>query len=199
MDGDQNYKIAMVGEHDVGKTSILKVLQDPTFFDIHLNEPTIGQKCFTYQSDNYKTKFSIWDTCGQEKYRSLTPITFRGCDGVILVFDITSKRTFDCLPEFITLIHDFCSQNCKLFLVGNKYDLKERRCVSYIEAENFRKEIKAESYIETSALTHENIDHLFHIISSQFQRNPPAREKIQISQSNENSSQSSKSSCFCKL
>jgi Ras-related protein Rab-11A len=82
-------------------------------------------------------KAQIWDTAGQERYRSITNAYYRGAVGALLVYDITSLKSFESLPEWLKQIKTYSESNIVVLLVGNKSDLKERREVRTEDAAAF--------------------------------------------------------------
>jgi small GTP-binding protein len=108
--------------------------------------------------------FNIWDTAGQEKYRSLTPMYFAGAHVAILVFDISQKETLPALREFFNLLQQRAPQDCLYVLVGNKADLVDKRQVSAEAADEFRMQIGADYYFETSALSGAGTSGMFETI-----------------------------------
>jgi small GTP-binding protein len=111
-------------------------------------------------------EFNIWDTAGQEKYRSLAPMYFTGAHLAILVFDITSRPSFQILDEFYDLLQQRAPEDCIYVLVGNKLDLDEGRQVGRQEAEEYRMRIGADYYFETSAIKGTNIKELFQTVAA---------------------------------
>ena len=111
----------------------------------------------SYQGNSFEIQ--LWDTAGQEQYRSLSPIYFRGARAAILVFDVTSKLSFTNLEKWLECLTEVAGDDVFLILVGNKNDLRERE-VSYPEGREWAQEHNAQ-YIETSAKTGENISLIF--------------------------------------
>lgn len=153
------YKIILLGDSGVGKTSIIK-----KFINNEFNEDI---KCtidinFLYKSikidKNLYTKLKIYDTAGQEKYRSLIKKYYQGTDGIILVFDLTNENSFNKLKSWINEISEN-TEKAQIILVGNKADLIERK-VDEDKAETFAKQ-RDMKYIETSAKEGTNILLLF--------------------------------------
>ena len=103
----------------------------------------------------------LWDTAGQEKYRSISSIYFRGADGVIVVYDITNRSSFDHLSTWLKEVEDNIGSDCQLMLVGNKSDLSHNRAVFIRDVQAFTTE-NGLSFVETSALTGDGIDKAFH-------------------------------------
>ncbi|XP_044177686.1 ras-related protein Rab-18-like isoform X2 [Acropora millepora] len=125
MDSDvlTTLKILIVGESGVGKSSLLLRFTDDTF------DPDIGAtigvdfKVKTITVDGNKAKLAIWDTAGQERFRTLTPSYYRGAQGVILVYDTSSRETFDKLEEWLTEVEMYSTKKDIIkMLVGNKID-----------------------------------------------------------------------------
>ena len=150
------YKIVLLGNTGVGKTSICSRLTEH-----HVNtnqEATIGASFLTYVCQG--TKLQIWDTAGQERYRALAPMYFRGSHGCILVFDVTNRSSF---TELQTWYGSICANNCKpaIIVVGNKID--KARIISYKESKAFADSIDAR-YAETSAATGESVHQTFDTI-----------------------------------
>lgn len=163
-DDEQNlklveYKIILVGDSGVGKTSILK-----KFINNEFNEDikcTINIDFFSKSikiDKNLYTNLKIYDTAGQEKYRALIKNYYQGTDGIILVFDLTNENSFNKLKSWINEVSDN-TEKAQIILVGNKADLIERK-IDEETAENFAKQ-RDIKYIETSAKEGTNILLLF--------------------------------------
>ena len=154
-------KLLTIGDQFVGKSSIIN-----RYIDDKFNEdikPTLGIdfKTKMIQKGENLIKISIYDTAGEEKYRHLIKNYYNGSNGILLVFDITKRNSFDNLNFWLDELEKNCNlNNLYIFLVGNKTDLKKERKVSYDEAKNFA-DMKKIPYIEISAKTGDNIDKLF--------------------------------------
>ena len=133
-------KLILVGDVAVGKTSIINSLMGQKFSEEY--EPSIGVDFFskTLKYKGKSIKFQIWDSAGQEKFKSLIPNYIRGASLIILVYDITNKKTFDNLNSWIEFINNY--ENTNIVICGNKIDLKDKREVSYEEGKNFSEEKK---------------------------------------------------------
>ena len=153
-------KIIFCGDAGVGKTSIIISLMGQKFSEEY--EPSIGVDFFskTFRYKERMLKLQIWDSAGQEKFRSLIPNYIRGSSLIFLIFDITNKTSYDNIPEWIKFITDI-ENNGNIILVGNKIDLKEKRVVNKEEAEKFSQEKKYE-YFEVSAKEGSNIDNMIY-------------------------------------
>ena len=152
-----------MGDSNVGKTSILNKFIDGTFTNKMACTINVEFKAKNLKIDqNLYAKLSIYDTAGQEKYRSLTRQYYRNVNGVILVFDLTNEISFTKLNGWVKEIDDNAG-NVEVILVGNKSDLKDRK-IKKSEAEKYAKE-KNFKYIETSAFEGINILLLFEELS----------------------------------
>ncbi|GFS60683.1 ras-related protein Rab-4B, partial [Nephila pilipes] len=105
-------------------------------------------------------KLQIWDTAGQERFRSVTRSYYRGAAGALLVYDITSRESYNSLSNWLVDARTLASPNIAVLLVGNKKDLEEDREVTFLEASRFAQENEL-MFLETSALTGENVEEAF--------------------------------------
>ncbi|XP_021122096.1 ras-related protein Rab-4A isoform X2 [Heterocephalus glaber] len=105
-------------------------------------------------------KLQIWDTAGQERFRSVTRSYYRGAAGALLVYDITSRETYNALTNWLTDARMLASQSIVIILCGNKKDLDADREVTFLEASRFAQENEL-MFLETSALTGENVEEAF--------------------------------------
>ena len=166
---ENNFKIVLVGESGVGKTSIISQFVDQIFED-DLQTSTGGSfssKTLTF--NNGKTiKLEIWDTAGQERYRALTKIFYKNALAAVLVYDITRKQSFEELKNYwIKQIKESAPENIILAIAANKSDLLDREQVNEDEARNFAKENNALFY-ETSAKNSIGVNELFIGIGKKF-------------------------------
>lgn len=163
-----NFKIVLIGNVSVGKSSIIK-----RFIHNEFNEKytcTIGTESFNKTlliGENKNVNLRIWDTCGQEKFRTVTRQYYRDAQAILIVFDLTKKQTFDDLNSWYEeAINYINNTNCLFFLLGNKSDKKDSIVVENDEIKNFiRKNRKIKKYFEVSALDGHNIDLSFDKIS----------------------------------
>ena len=156
------YKIVLIGESGVGKTSIISRYINNTF-DLQVLTSSSAQfisKTITL-SDDTALKLDIWDTAGQEKFRSLAKIFYKDAKVIILVYDITNKMSFDNIKNYwFNEIEENSISDVILAIVGNKDDLYEMEQVSIEEGKKFAKEKNA-IFKRTSALSNRNIESLF--------------------------------------
>ena len=183
-------KLLTIGDQFVGKSSIINRYIDDKFNENIRPTLAIDYKTKMIQKGENLIKISIYDTAGVEKYRHLIKNYYNGSNGILLVFDITDKNSFDNLNFWLDELEKNCNlNNLYIFLVGNKTDLKKERKVSYDEAKNFA-DMKKIPYIEISAKTGDNIDKLFNdfikgtiinIIEQKKKDNSFLRESFKIS------------------
>lgn len=131
-------KIIFTGDVAVGKTSIINALLNSKFSEEY--EASIGVDFFskTLKYKGKQIKLQIWDSAGQEKFRSLIPNYIRGAALVFLVYDITNKNSFDHLPDWNKFINDI--ENTIIVIIGNKIDLENKRVISVEEGKKFAEE-----------------------------------------------------------
>ena len=165
----ENFKVVLLGETGVGKTSIISQFIDSTFQeDLQASTGgTFSSKTLVY--DNGKTlKFEIWDTAGQERYRSLTRMFYKYAGAALLVYDITNNLSFEEIKNYWTeQIKEAAPQDIILAIVANKSDLAEEEQVDEGEARNLAKELGA-LFCSTSAKNRNGIDDLFIQIAKKY-------------------------------
>ncbi|XP_074312028.1 ras-related protein RABC2a-like [Silene latifolia] len=158
---DASFKILLIGDSGVGKSSLLLTFVS-TCFD-HL-PPTIGVdfKIKLVTVGENKLKLTIWDTAGQEKFRTLTSSYYRGAQGIVLVYDVTRRETFTNLSDFWAKEVELYStnQDCVKMLVGNKVDKDSERAVSREQGLGLAQQLGS-LFIECSAKTRENVELCF--------------------------------------
>jgi small GTP-binding protein len=156
----KKFNINFLGDTTVGKTSIIKRHINKTFDESAIATIGIDNIKDEKEFDNKKYSFKIYDTAGQERYRSISLNYIKLGDGFLLVFSVDNRETFDKLDEWVQNIYDSVPVEEKvIFLVGNKID-SPNRVVKKEEAEAYAQNKKF-PYYETSAKTGEGIEQLF--------------------------------------
>ena len=158
-------KICIIGDSSVGKTNVLFKFIEGQFSPLHV--ATIGfdykSKIITLPTSKKKVKLQIWDTAGQEKYMSMNKSLFQRVQGIILMYDITNRETFERLQIWLNLIKQMTNE-IPIILVGNKLDLEDNeehgRIVEYNEGDDFANENEID-FFEVSAVSGANIDNVF--------------------------------------
>merc|ERR1719262_326159 len=153
------FKYIIIGDTGVGKSCLLLQFTDKRFQPVH--DLTIGVEfgARMITIDNKQIKLQIWDTAGQESFRSITRSYYRGAAGALLVYDITRRDTFNHLSRWLEEAKQNSNPNMVIMLIGNKADL-ERREVSYEEGSSFARE-HGLIFKETSAKTAQNVEEAF--------------------------------------
>ena len=157
---DYLLKFIIIGPSGSGKSCLLLQFTDKRFLTDH--ELTIGVEFGTrmIEVDGRKIKLQLWDTAGQESFRSITRSYYRGAQGALLVFDITKRQSFLHLQSWLEEVRRQGTDNMSVLVVGNKTDLVDSREVTREEAELFASN-NGLRYVETSAKTASNVDAAF--------------------------------------
>ena len=159
-DYDYLFKVLLLGDTDVGKSSLILRYTEETFNSKLVNSIGVDFKMKKKEIDGKIIKVQIWDTAGHERFRSITYSYYRGANAIIIVFDITDKKSFLSITEWLKQIEKHAKENVFKFLVGNKSDLAEERKVTFEEAKEYADKHDL-PYIETSAKEGININELF--------------------------------------
>lgn len=157
---DYLFKFLIIGRAGVGKSCILHQFIENKFKEdtTHTIGVEFGSKVINVNSKSIKLQ--IWDTAGQERFRSVTRSYYRGAAGALLVYDISSRDSFNSLQNWLTDARSLASPSIIIILVGNKKDLEAQREVSYQEASQFAKDNDL-IFVECSAVNGENIEETF--------------------------------------
>ena len=169
-------KLLIIGDSSVGKTSMLLSYTDNYFPESHLATIGVEYKVKEIETDKYNISLQIWDTAGQERFRSITKSFFRNTNGIIFVYDVTCRKSFQSVKEWIkdSELHD---TGFEKILCGNKIDLKEKREVNFDELEEFGMKKKIE-VMEISAKERININDAFQKIINLILSNKTDKEII---------------------
>jgi len=154
------FKYIIIGDTGVGKSCLLLQFTDKRFQPVH--DLTIGVEfgARMVTIDSKQVKLQIWDTAGQESFRSITRSYYRGAAGALLVYDITRRETFSHLTRWLEEARQNANQSMVIMLIGNKSDLDHRRQVTKEEGEKFAKQ-HGLIFLETSAKTAANVEEAF--------------------------------------
>ena len=156
------YKVLLLGDSSVGKTCFLLRYCDRTFQEAHLSTIGLDYRLKTMTLENNKNiKLQIWDTAGQDRFRALTKNYYKGANGIILIYDISTTQTFENVKVWINQIKEEANANVIIYLVGNKIDLpKDKRTVSEEEGQKLADEYKF-LFKEASAKEGTNVNEIF--------------------------------------
>ena len=146
-------KILLIGDANVGKSSILFRFTDGAFDSEKPHTVGVDFKLKRVQRDGKIVKLAIWDTAGQERFRTLSPAYYRGAQGVILAYDVTNSESFKNLDVWMEEVNKYSTcKNIVKMVIGNKVDMMVDRVVSHDEGVNFSRRNRA-LFLETSART----------------------------------------------
>ena len=167
MTNEDNYdmmvKVIIIGDSGVGKTNIMSKFLKNKFMEE--SKATVGVEFGSklFDLNGHKIKAQIWDTAGQEKYKSITGAYFKGSKGALVVYDITQKSTYESLEKWVNDLKSAGDPKITIILIGNKSDLEENRQVSKEQGEEKAKSFGC-AFLETSALSGDNIDKAFNMM-----------------------------------
>ena len=179
-----NYKIVLIGDINVGKTSILSRFRYGSFESDYI--PTLGIDFFSKNLffEDKTIRLILWDTAGQERFRSLIPSYLKNADCIIIVFDITNKESFLSLNKWLTDAKNNASENTIYVICGNKIDLKERRTVNENEINEYIEKNTGVIYMECSAKNGQGIKDLFNVIAKNLGENNFAKSDFNVRSGN---------------
>ncbi|EIW77967.1 ras-domain-containing protein [Coniophora puteana RWD-64-598 SS2] len=149
-----NVKLLLIGNASVGKSSLLLRFSDEQWLPEDEATATIGVdfRVHKMEVNGRKVKLSIWDTAGQERFRTITSSYYRGAQGIILVYDVSNRETFEALPRWFSEIETYVSPTVVRIIVGNKLDKENSRQVPTSEGAAFAERQDA-LFLEASAKT----------------------------------------------
>jgi Ras-related protein Rab-1A len=159
------FKLVLIGDTGVGKSCLLMRVADDTFVETFITTIGVDFRFRMMKIGDKNVKLQIWDTAGQERFRTITSAYYRSGDGVIIVYDVGKRETFDHVREWFQEINKYTKPDTLILLIANKADRADR-VVSLAEGQMLAKELGI-SIIETSARTAENVESAFVRIAEQ--------------------------------
>ena len=199
---DYLFKLLLIGNSSVGKSSLLVRFVDDVWEENFV--PTIGVdfKLKTLDVNGKKVKLQIWDTAGQERFKNITASYYRGGNGVLVVYDITDRDSFENLNSWLIEIEKNASKNVYKLLIGNKSDLEDKRKVTYQEGKDFATS-NGMQFIETSAKTDSKVKDAFELLTQEIIKANVTKDKgmekkdktVHLSQGGSDISTNKKSGC----
>eukprot|EP00253_Pinus_taeda_P010720 PITA_10720 len=167
---DWLFKVVLLGDSGAGKTSLLSRIADNIFRQN--TKPTVAVEFATRtkEIDGQIIKAQLWDTAGQERFRAITTSYYRGSAGALVVYDISSRLSFDNAERWLKDLRDKTDSSLVIMLVGNKTDLQHSRCVSTKEGRDLA-EREGLCFIETSAKDAVNVEDAFTEVLTRIYRN----------------------------
>ena len=163
---DYIFKFLLIGDSGVGKSSLLIRFADDIFNETFISTIGVDFKIRTITVEGKVVKLQIWDTAGQERFRTLTTAYYRSANGIIMVYDVTEKKTYENLEQWLKEVGKFAVEGVEKLLVGNKCDLVGQRQVNYEVARSFAEKLQI-SFIETSAKDSTNVERVFHTLAAE--------------------------------
>ncbi|KAG7157108.1 ras-related protein Rab-39B-like [Homarus americanus] len=165
---DYQFRLILIGDSTVGKSSLLKYFTDGKFFEI--SDPTVGVDFFARLievRDGTRIKLQLWDTAGQERFRSITRTYYRNSVGALVVFDVCNKKSLEHVPMWIMEAKRHIEPHKSVFiLVGTKIDMEDEREVRKEDAMSLAKFYNI-SYVETSSMKGINVEEAFRTITQE--------------------------------
>eukprot|EP00808_Paulinella_micropora_P011203 g16446.t1 len=177
-DYDYLFKLVLIGDSGVGKSCLLLRFADDNFTDSFISTIGVDFRFSTVTIDKKTVKLQIWDTAGQDRFRSITSAYYRSADGVIMVYDVTSSESFEHVEEWLSEVDRFANENTSKLLIGNKADLTDEKQVTAETAEGFAEKVGI-PFIETSAKTSAKVDTAFLTLVKGLIRNKQKAEKAE--------------------
>uniref|UniRef100_A0A7S3VAP6 Ras-related protein Rab-1A n=1 Tax=Chaetoceros debilis TaxID=122233 RepID=A0A7S3VAP6_9STRA len=173
-DYDYLFKLVLIGDSGVGKSCLLLRFADDAFTESYISTIGVDFRFRTVKIDKKTVKLQIWDTAGQERFRTITSAYYRGADGIIMVYDVTSQDSFDHVNDWLKEVNRYASEGtCKL-LVGNKSDRTTDKVVTAEQAKEFADDIGI-PFLETSAKSAANVEEAFLTMASELIKQRIAR------------------------
>ncbi|XP_035806104.2 EF-hand calcium-binding domain-containing protein 4B isoform X2 [Amphiprion ocellaris] len=170
---DRLFKVVLVGNSSVGKTSLLRSFCEGRFHPSTTATVGIDYSVKTLTLDNMQVAMQLWDTAGQERYRSITKQFFRKADGVVVMYDVTVEESFKAVQPWLTNVQEAAGEGIPILLLGNKMDMDGDREVSFKDAEQLAYENRV-MFFEVSAYTGKNVTesltHLARVLMEQEDR-----------------------------
>lgn len=163
---DLQIKLLMIGDSGVGKTCLLLRYANDSFSNTFITTIGIDFKIKQLQLGDKKVKLQIWDTAGQERFRTITTSYFRGAQGILLVYDVTDRHTFESLRNWVSQIQQHADISVNMILIGNKCDMESQRAVKWDEGKALADSYGIQFY-ETSAKQETNVQEAFVAIATE--------------------------------
>jgi len=157
---DLLFKLLLIGDSGVGKTCLLFRFSDDAFNTTFISTIGIDFKIKTIELGGKRIKLQIWDTAGQERFHTITTSYYRGAMGIMLVYDITSAKTFDNITKWLRNIDEHANEDVEKMILGNKCDMTDKRQVDKQKGEEIARQHSV-PFLETSAKSNINVEKAF--------------------------------------
>merc|ERR1711976_1045516 len=166
---DYLFKLLLIGDSGVGKSCLLLRFADDTYTDSYISTIGVDFKIRTIELDGKVIKLQIWDTSGQERFRTITSSYYRGAHGIIVVYDVTDQVSFNNVRQWLQEIERYACENVNKLIVGNKNDLTTKKVVDFNTAKEFADSLDI-PFIETSAKNATNVEKAFMTMAAEIKR-----------------------------
>ena len=171
-------KILLIGDSQVGKTSLLLKYTEHIFPEEHIATIGVEYKDKFIIRDNFNIRLQIWDTAGQERFHSITKNIYRNANGVLFVYDITNKESFNNIKNWIKDLQNV-GNDIKSAIIGNKLDLESNRVITREEIEEISNEHNM-PFLETSARENINVNEGFDLIVNELFKDKTQEQIIEM-------------------
>jgi Ras-related protein Rab-1A len=154
------FRLLLIGDSGVGKSCVLLRFADDTFSENFMSTMGVDFKISTRETSGKVVKLQMWDTAGQERFRTIASSYYRGASGILVVYDVTDRMSFENVKYWVEEIRRFAPKDVKMLLVGNKCDLDQKRAVPEDDAKEMAERFQME-FVETSARNAINVESAF--------------------------------------
>ena len=165
--GDNDYefifKVLLLGNINVGKSALVIRFVDDIWNDNFVPINGVDFRLKKLEIDKKRIKMQIWDNQGQERFKTVLPHYYRGVHGILLVYDVTEKDSFNNLNFWLMEIEKNANKNVLKVLIGNKTDLEDKRVISYNQGKEFA-DMHGLKFVETSVKKNKNVREAFEIL-----------------------------------
>ena len=166
-DSDITIKLLLIGNAYVGKTLIVQKFIDNAFSKSTVSTIGVDLQSKVIDINGKKVKYLIWDTAGEDRMKTMTYSYYRGCHVILVVFDVTDRKSFQNVTTWVECIDKFAKSNVLRILVGNKTDLTDKRVISNEEGKKLAEE-NGLKYYEISALTITGLHEMFEDVAKEY-------------------------------
>jgi Ras-related protein Rab-1A len=163
-DYDYLFKVLLIGDSSVGKTSVLLRYVDDKFNAEFQTTIGVDFKVSTFAMEGKSVKLQLWDTAGQDRFKNIVASYYRGAHGILLMFDITNAASFQNVQRWFDEAQNYLQRSVPKLLIGNKADLAAQRAVRMEDARTLAERLGVE-YVETSAKNNVNVKAAFETLT----------------------------------
>ena len=166
-DTDITIKLLLIGNAYVGKTLIVQKFIDNTFSKSTVNTIGVDLQSKVIDINGKTVKYLIWDTAGEDRMKTMTYSYYRGCHVILIVFDVTERKSFQSVTNWVECVDKFAKRNVLRILVGNKIDLADKRAISTEEGKKLA-DSNGLKYYEISAMTLTGLQEMFEDVAKEY-------------------------------